>query len=106
MLSLFFLFHTDSKNEENEYTLEYCQNLTAKISSLNDIPQEYKQYSSICEALLRRRDSNKHDYAIAFEGMSSGQALSAMAAREKGHLNPIQIQRRFTNRKPSDRRVW
>ena len=77
------------------------------MSSLHeDIPNECKSYATVRDALLRRRDSNKHDHAIAFKGMNAGQALSAMAARERGHLNPNQIQRRFTNRKPSDGRVW
>lgn len=91
-----------------KYTKDYCEALIEKIASLRDdqIPKECKEYANVREAIIRKRDSNKHDHSIAFEGMHSGQALSAMAAREKGHLNPIQIQRRYTNRNPSDRRVW
>jgi hypothetical protein len=71
------------------------------------LPQECKQYTSVREELIRRRrDSNRHDDSIAFKGMNSGQALSAMAARKNGHLNPCQVQRRLTNRRPSDRRIW
>lgn len=93
-----------SPNRKPSYSLNYCEAIVTKLSSVNEhIPQECRKYQSVREALIRRRDS---DHAVAFKGMHSGQAVSAMAARERGHLNPCQIQRRFTNRKASDRRVW
>ena len=104
-----FAVNKDSEDEHKKYTRDYCEALTNKIANLQDaqkIPNECKEFASVREELIRRRDSNRHDHAIAFEGMNSGQALSAMAAREQGHLNPCQVQRRFTNRRPSDRRVW
>ena len=118
MITKLSIFHIDEDAEKensnppspSRYSLNYCQDIISKISSVNDhhIPKECKEYPIIRESLIRRRDSEKHDLAVAFEGMHVGQAVSAMAARERGHLNPCQIQRRFTNRnrKPSDRRVW
>lgn len=98
---------TESKTKDTELTEAYCEAIVIKLSNRDeDIPQECKSYASVRETLLHRRDSNKHDHAIAFQGMNTGQALSAMAARERGHLNPSQIQRRYTNRKSSDGRVW
>ena len=93
-----------SSKKKPAYSLDYCEAIAAKISNVNEhMPQECRKYQSVREALIRRRDS---DHAVAFKGMHSGQAVSAMAARERGHLNPCQIQRKFTNRKASDRRVW
>jgi hypothetical protein len=95
-------------NKNNEFTKDYCQALIKNIANLPQgelqIPSECKQYQCIRDTLtLKRRET---EMAVAFAGMPSGQALSAMAARERGHLNPNQIKRRYTNRKPSDRRVW
>jgi hypothetical protein len=54
--------------------------------------------------MVRRRESKRSAQAVAFEGMTPAEAASAIAARERGHLNPMQIQRRMTNRKSN--RVW
>ena len=118
MTTKLFIFHIDEDAEKensnppspSRYSLKYCQDIISKISSVNDhhVPKECKEYLIIRESLICMRDSEKHDHAVAFEGMHAGQAVSAMAARERGHLSPCQIQRRFTtkDRKPSDRCVW
>lgn len=53
---------------------------------------------------LQRTLSNKSNQAVAFQGMSPGEATAAMSSRDKGHLSHAQIQRRMTNtRQP---RLW
>mmetsp|Transcript_17460 Transcript_17460/g.21315 ORF Transcript_17460/g.21315 Transcript_17460/m.21315 type:complete len:99 (-) Transcript_17460:371-667(-) len=94
----------DEENEQN-YTKDYCESIVKSISRNNEaIPVECNQYEIIREELIS--SDSKHDHAIAFEGMNCGQALSAMAARDRSHLNPNQIQRRYTNRNSDSRRVW
>jgi hypothetical protein len=48
---------------------------------------------------LQRKNSNKQSQAIAFQGMHSGEATAAMAARDRGQLHHAQVQRRMTNNK-------
>lgn len=78
-----------------------CEDM-AKISH-NEIPRACKEFASVIK-IIQRLNSNRSDHAIAFEGMNNGAAQAAMHARQMGHLNPMQIQRRMTNRSSS--RVW
>mmetsp|Transcript_10875 Transcript_10875/g.19880 ORF Transcript_10875/g.19880 Transcript_10875/m.19880 type:complete len:127 (-) Transcript_10875:517-897(-) len=82
---------------------EQCECLAEKMNT-NTLPPECKQYPSVLQT-LQRTNSNRSDHAVAFAGMSPGEAQAAMAAREKGHLNPVQIQRRLTH-KSNSRRQW
>jgi len=88
---------------EKRITKNFCESILETVSKNTDVPYECKQFSSVNE-ILRKRDSNRTDHAIAFEGMSPQDAHDAMAAREKGHLSPIQIKRRMTN--TSHTRIW
>eukprot|EP00978_Attheya_sp_CCMP212_P012078 scaffold30021_cov54-Attheya_sp.AAC.4 len=83
---------------------EQCECLAEKMMNTNTLPAECKQYPSVLQT-LQRTNSNRSDHAVAFAGMSPGEAQAAMAAREKGHLNPVQIQRRLTH-KSNSRRQW
>mmetsp|Transcript_10749 Transcript_10749/g.15676 ORF Transcript_10749/g.15676 Transcript_10749/m.15676 type:complete len:94 (-) Transcript_10749:399-680(-) len=89
--------------EDTKFTRKHCEALLDTIAHDRDVPKECKEYSAVLAVLLKR-DSNRSDDAIAFEGMHPGEALAAKAARERGHLNPSQIQRRMTNR--NSKRVW
>ena len=88
---------------DQKYTRSYCEAIAQKITLVNKVPNECKDFSSVM-AIIRRREETQSNHARAFEGMTPGEAQAAMAAREKGHLNPMQIQRRMTNR--NSRRVW
>lgn len=87
-------------NEDTKFTREYCEAIVRKIT--NDIPEECKEFPNI-RAILAKRESNHHD-TIAFAGLPPGEIAAAKAARQQGHLNPAQIQRRMTNR--GSTRVW
>jgi len=88
---------------EKRITKTFCESILKEVSKSTDVPHECKQFSSVKE-ILRKQDSNRTDHAIAFEGMSPQDAHDAMAAREKGHLSPIQVKRRMT--KTSHTRIW
>mmetsp|Transcript_23221 Transcript_23221/g.22287 ORF Transcript_23221/g.22287 Transcript_23221/m.22287 type:complete len:118 (-) Transcript_23221:301-654(-) len=79
--------------EENERL--NCEALAEKLTSVKDLPRECLAYNAVVNSVLRR--SKTSDNAIAFQGMQSGSATSAMAARGKGKESFAQIQRRYTN---------
>jgi hypothetical protein len=91
---MFFKRNTPD-DEEVTYTEALCKSLADKMAD-NNVPTECKQFPKIL-ADLKRRNSDRHNHAIAFEGMSAGEAAAAMAAREKGQLYHAQIQRRLTS---------
>lgn len=93
--------NNNQKNEQDsDLTVQYCEAIAKKLA--DDVPEQCKEFSSI-KALLKKRESN-HDDTIAFAGLSPGEIAAARAARQQGHLNPAQIQRRMTNR--GSTRVW
>lgn len=89
-----------------KFNQNYCTAAIAKISRDEEIPEECKKFAFVM-AILSRRDSVvvRSDDAVAFEGMPPGEKCAAMHAREKGHLNPSQIQRRMTHRHSSTK-IW
>mmetsp|Transcript_19939 Transcript_19939/g.29408 ORF Transcript_19939/g.29408 Transcript_19939/m.29408 type:complete len:94 (+) Transcript_19939:289-570(+) len=89
--------------KESKYTREFCESLAQRISAEANVPQECKHFDNVM-IMVRRRESIRSAQSVAFEGMSPGEAHAAMAAKERGHLNPMQIQRRMTNR--TSNRVW
>jgi len=97
----FFLVWTGA--EENERL--NCEALAEKLTSVKDLPRECLAYNAVVNSVLRR--SKTSDNAIAFQGMQSGSATSAMAARGKGKESFAQIQRRYTNsRRFSKQEKW
>ncbi|GFH52208.1 hypothetical protein CTEN210_08684 [Chaetoceros tenuissimus] len=90
-------------DEDIKYTENFCEALAQKLGARQDIPDECRSYDSV-KMILNRREAVRGAAAVAFEGMTPAEAQAAMAAREKGHLNPMQIQRRMTNRNKT--RVW
>lgn len=89
-------------DKETKFDRKYCEAI-AKMSHNGEVPDECKEFASVI-TIIRRRDSTRSDHAIAFQGMAPGDMYAAMHAREKGHLNPTQIQRRMTHRHHT--RVW
>lgn len=90
-------------DEETKYTQKYCEEIAKKMPINSDIPLDCKHYESVM-AIIRRKENVRSAHAVAFEGMTPGEAQAAMAARERGHLNPMQIQRRMTHRHHT--RIW
>jgi hypothetical protein len=88
---------------EPKYNRKFCERLAQTISTETDVPQQCRDFDTVM-IMVRRRESKRSAQAVAFEGMTPAEAASAIAARERGHLNPMQIQRRMTNRKSN--RVW
>jgi hypothetical protein len=101
-----------SDNEATEYSLtppvspysqKECHDLLSKIHYPDSpLPPQCEQFEDV-KVALQRKNSNKANHAIAFQGMHSGDAAAAMASREKGQLHHAQIQRRMTN---GDSRSW
>lgn len=73
-----------------------CIKLIDKVCPSSPLPHECQKYPDVLQT-LQRRDSNRHDHSIAFAGMSPGEKVAAMAAREKGALSQAQIKRRMTS---------
>lgn len=90
-------------SKETKYTQKYCEEIAKKMPINSDIPLDCKHYESVM-AIIRRKENVRSAHAVAFEGMTPGEAQAAMAARERGHLNPMQIQRRMTHRHHT--RIW
>jgi len=85
------------------YTSKACFALLDKVCPDSPLPRECEQFQEV-KVALQRKNSNKDSHAIAFQGMSPGEAAAAASARERGHLNNAQIQRRMTNSKK--RTLW
>lgn len=68
--------------------------LLQKITQSTELPVACLAHKDI-QMKLQRKNS-KHDYAIAFEGMSPGEANAAKASRDKGMPSHAQVQRRMT----------
>jgi hypothetical protein len=95
-LSSSILFYMNIPVSEGNYSEQVCQQLVKKVTPMNPLPAECQKYPNVLKS-LKRRDSNKSDHAKAFQGMSPHEMTAAMAARERGHLNHAQIQRRLTS---------
>lgn len=84
-------------------TPKQCFKLLDKVCPDSPLPTECNQFEEV-KVMMQRKNSNRDSHAVAFQGMSAGEAASAMAAREKGKLNHAQIQRRLTTSKK--RTLW
>lgn len=82
--------------EDDKQSRDYCQGLANKLASMSDLPKSCRKYPDIVKTLERRTTGKKEDAALAFEGMSPGEAAQARAARSKGQQHHAQIQRRYT----------
>jgi hypothetical protein len=84
------------------FTPKACFDMLGKVCPDSPLPAACEQFEEV-KIALQRRNSNRENHAIAFQGMAPGEAAAAMSSREKGHLSHAQIQRRMTNNKP---RLW
>ena len=85
-------------------TEKSCFAILSSVCPDHPLPDECQQFNQVKEA-LQRRNSNPSSHAIAFQGMNPGEAVSAMAARDKGNLHHAQIQRRMTSG-GKQKRIW
>ena len=69
---------TDYTDEDHDLlTKKYCETLARKLSGLLDtLPNGCKEFDSV-KRMIDRHDSERHDDAIAFAGMHTGEALAA-----------------------------
>lgn len=91
-------------DEDDSHDL--CKMLAAQLQTENEFPAglqdfihqfpECKQYNDAV-SVFKRQDTSKS--SAAYEGMSPGDAIDAMRARDEGHLNSAQIKRRMTGKK-------
>jgi hypothetical protein len=88
---------------DSPITEKQCFAMVDKVCPDSPLPAACNQFEGV-KIALQRKNSNKSSHAIAFQGMSPGEAAAAMAAREKGHLHHAQIQRRLTTSKK--RTLW
>jgi hypothetical protein len=85
-------------------TPKICVALADKVCPTSPVlPKECTKYPEV-QMLLQRRNSDRSNQAVAFQGMHPGEAAAAMAARDKGHLHHAQIQRRLTS--TNGKRLW
>ena len=89
-------FAGQESTTSNKLTEQYCAGLVKQVCPSSPLPTECHKYPDVLQS-LRRRDSDRHEQAIAFEGMSPGEKAAAMAARDKGRLSQAQIKRRMTS---------
>ncbi|GAX18388.1 hypothetical protein FisN_15Lh317 [Fistulifera solaris] len=77
-------------------TQKSCFDLLGKVCYDNPLPRECLDYQDV-KVALQRKNTNRDNHAIAFQGMSPGEAAAARVAREHGRLHHAQIQRRMTS---------
>ena len=85
------------------FTKKSCFAMLDFVSPDSPLPKECQMMADV-KSELQRRNSDRSNQAIAFQGMPPGEAASAMASRDHGSLTHAQIQRRMTNNSKS--RLW
>jgi hypothetical protein len=73
----------------------FCKMVASKVHSESEFPMECREYTDAVLILKRHNSLKSETYA----GMSPGDAIDAMRAKDEGHLNSAQIKRRMTTRK-------
>jgi len=85
---------TDDRDEK--FSNEFCKALAQKVKHTSDFPLECHEYEDAV-ILLKRNDSFKKKNDV-YVGMSPGDRIDAMRAKDEGHLSGAQIKRRMTTR--------
>ena len=73
---------------------DFCKMIATKVHSESEFPVECRQYNDAV-SLFKRHSSVKNVYA----GLSPGEAIDAMRAKDAGIRNNAQIKRRMTSKK-------
>jgi hypothetical protein len=82
------------------YSKEFCKALVDKMCVDSSLPSECIQFPNIMSD-VQRRNSDRSNQAIAFQGMSAREQAAAMSNRDKGQLHHAQVQRRLTTTRRS-----
>jgi len=94
----------DETPTSSPYTRKACFSMLDKVCpDTHPLPAECEQFEDV-KIALQRRNSDKSNHAISFQGMSPGEAAAAMSQREHGRLSHAQIQRRMTS--SQKRTLW
>eukprot|EP00804_Cyclotella_cryptica_P016526 CCRYP_004740-RA/>CCRYP_004740-RA protein AED:0.12 eAED:0.12 QI:122/1/1/1/1/1/3/353/137 len=93
-------FMIGEEDRDEKFSHEFCKMMALKVHTESDFPVECRDYYDAM-VLLKRRNSGSgvKKEADAYAGMSSGDRIDAMRAKDEGHLNSAQIKRRMTTRK-------
>ncbi|KAL7567127.1 hypothetical protein ACA910_009454 [Epithemia clementina (nom. ined.)] len=75
-----------------------CFDLISKVCPAHPLPVECERYDDVTME-LRRRNSDRSNHAIAFQGMSGPEVAYYSAARKNGSMSNAhaQLQRRMTS---------
>ncbi|KAL3800860.1 hypothetical protein HJC23_001697 [Cyclotella cryptica] len=94
------LSNNKEEDRDEKFSHEFCKMMALKVHTESDFPVECRDYYDAM-VLLKRRNSGSgvKKEADAYAGMSSGDRIDAMRAKDEGHLNSAQIKRRMTTRK-------
>ncbi|KAL3771620.1 hypothetical protein ACHAWO_009780 [Cyclotella atomus] len=79
-----------------KFSHDFCKNLALKVKHTSDYPLECHDYEDAMILLRRHNSEKKMDDVYA--GMSPGDRVDAMRAKDEGHLSGAQIKRRMTTR--------
>lgn len=83
-------------------TSSYCESLLSRhLPPDYEMPTECMRFGSFRQGLIRR-DSQRDDAYVAFQGMDPHAQIKAITAREHGHIAPAQIKRRLTSQSPKE----
>ena len=88
------IFSTPGTDDDGGHGHDFCKMIATKVHTESEFPAECKQYTDAF-TIFKRHNSAKN----AFEGMSPGEKVDAMRAKDEGHLNNAQIKRRMTTKK-------
>lgn len=70
--------------------------IATKVHCESEFPVECRQYNDAVSLFKRHSSASAKN---VYEGMSPGDAIDAMRAKDEGHLNSAQIKRRMTSKK-------
>ncbi|ACI64294.1 predicted protein [Thalassiosira pseudonana CCMP1335] len=82
-------------DNDDMFSHAFCKMVASKVHSESEFPMECREYTDAVLILKRHNSLKSETYA----GMSPGDAIDAMRAKDEGHLNSAQIKRRMTTRK-------
>ena len=84
-----------TEDRDEKFSRDFCKSLALKVKHTSDYPLECHDYEDAMILLRRHNSKGKED---AYAGMSPGDRIDAMRAKDEGHLSGAQIKRRMTTR--------
>jgi hypothetical protein len=94
-------------SEEQMYSETFCSSLLNKMVPYNyQLPDQCTKYRGVNERFQRMKSEAQENNAVAFAGMSPGEACDAQVARAHGRINHAQIKRRMTTQSKKSQSSW